>query len=281
MASKSGLGSEAASVAAPGRQTITDLPMRSGRRRGAGRRRALDAGAGGILAARVLAGPRGASDRPGASSRSSFPPFRLNDWPELGVRGKSRRRRAARAMRRLLSGPRFACRLSSDSGRGAGAEKRAAERHRFALPSAIFPFSSALFGIVLGAPAHVAKNRRAIARRRPSPRRPSIQRKFLKAAFEAPNCAAPGVRNMAAGPAPAPRFDGVFGQRRNLHASCKPFPLPPPPPPKKKKEGAGAARHRPDARTGARNRGKNRWERSPIPARPGPQRRLRLQFWSS
>lgn len=156
-------------------------------------------------------------------------------------------------MRRLLSGPRFACRLSSDNWRRAGAEKRAAERHRFALPSAIFPFSSALFGIVLGAPAHVAKNRRAIARRRPSPRRPPIQRKFLKAAFEAPNCAAPGVRNMAAGPAPALRFDGVFGQWRNLHASCKPFPLSPPP---KKKEGAGAARHRPDARTGARNRGK-------------------------
>ena len=179
-------------------------------------------------------------------------------------------------MRRLLGRPSFACRLSSDSGRGAGAEKRAAERHRFALPSAIFPFSSALFGIVLGAPAHVAKNRRAIARRRPSPRRPSIQRKFLKAAFEAPNCAAPGVRNMAAGPAPAPRFDGVFGQRRNLHVSCRPFPLLSP-----KKRGAGAARHRPDARTGARNRGKNRWARSPIPARPGPQRRPPLQFWAS
>lgn len=239
--------------------------MRSGRRRSAGRRRALDAGAGRILAARVLAGPRGASDRPGASSRSSFPPFRLNDWPELGVRGKSRRRRAARAMRRLLGRPSFACRLSSDSGRGAEAEKRAAERHRFALPSAIFPFSSALFGIVLGAPAHVAKNRRAIARRRPSPRRPSIQRKFLKAAFEAPNCAAPGVRNMAAGPAPAPRFDGVFGQRRNLHVSCRPFPLLSP-----KKRGAGAARHRPDARTGARNRGKTDGREVRFRPAPGP-----------
>lgn len=204
-----------------------------------------------------------------------FPPFRLNDWPELGVRGKSRRRRAARAKRRLLSGPRFAC-----SGRGAGAEKRAAERHRFALPSAIFPFSSALFGIVLGALAHVAKNRRAIARRRPSPRRPPIQRKFLKAAFEAPNCAAPGVRNMAAGPAPAPRFDGVFGQWRNLHASCKPFPLSPPPPQKKKR---GRGRRAIDRTRGPAREtgGKNRWARSPIPARPGPQRRLRLQFWAS